>query len=57
VGLFAGGDTVIEAMGTINGVTTSKVTAGKWTHWGELAGIDYVNTGNSEFIIHHSELI
>ena len=56
VGLFAGGDTVIEAMGTINGVTTSKVTAGKWTHWGELAGIDYVNTGNSEFIIHNSEL-
>ena len=37
-------------------MTTSKVTAGKWTHWGELAGIDYVNTGNSEFRIHNSEL-
>ena len=56
VGLFVGGETVIEAMGTINGVTMTKVTAGKWTHWGELAGIDYVNTGNSEFIIHNSEL-
>ena len=52
VGLFVGdgtvnGDgTVIEAMGTINGVTTTKVTAGKWTHWGELVGVDYGN--NSE---------
>ncbi|MBQ6514271.1 MAG: peptidoglycan-binding protein [Clostridia bacterium] len=42
-------------MGTINGVTTSKVTAGKWTHWGELAGIDYVNTGNSE--LYESETV
>ena len=56
VGLYSGGDTVIEAMGTINGVTTSKVTAGKWTHWGELVGVDYVNTDNSEFIIQNSEL-
>ena len=46
VGLFVGGGTVIEAMGTINGVTTTRVTAGKWTHWGELVGIDYVNAGN-----------
>ena len=43
VGLYVGGDTVIEAMGTINGVTTSKVTAGKWTHWGELTGVLYEN--------------
>ena len=56
VGLYVGDNTVIEAMGTINGVTATKVSASKWTHWGELAGIDYVNTGNSEFIIHHSEL-
>ena len=56
VGLYAGDGTVIEAMGTVSGVTTTKVTDGKWTHWGELAGIDYVNTGNSEFIIHNSEL-
>ena len=48
VGLFVGDGTVIEAMGTINGVTTTKVTAGKWTHWGELAGIDYINAGNEE---------
>ena len=54
VGLFVGDGTVIEAMGTINGVTTSKVTAGKWTHWGELAGVDYA--GNSEFTIQNSEL-
>ena len=43
VGLYIGGETVIEAMGTINGVTTSKVTAGKWTHWGELTGVLYEN--------------
>ena len=43
VGLYVGGDTVIEAMGTINGVTTSKVTAGKWTHWGVLTGVLYEN--------------
>ncbi len=46
VGLFVGDNTVIEAMGTINGVTTSRVTAGKWTHWGELSGVDYRNAGN-----------
>lgn len=46
VGLFVGDNTVIEAMGTINGVTTSKVTAGKWIHWGELSGVDYRNAGN-----------
>ncbi|MBP5248668.1 MAG: peptidoglycan-binding protein [Lachnospiraceae bacterium] len=41
VGLFVGGEKVIEAMGTIQGVTTSKVTASKWTHWGELKGVTY----------------
>jgi len=41
VGLYVGGDLVIEAMGTIKGVTTSKVTATKWTNWGELKGVDY----------------
>ena len=56
VGLFVGGETVIEAMGTINGVTTSKVTAGKWTHWGELAGVDYAGNGNSEIITQNSAL-
>ncbi len=43
VGLFIGEGTVIEAMGTMSGVTTTKVTAGKWTHWGELVGVDYAN--------------
>ncbi|MBR3332844.1 MAG: peptidoglycan-binding protein [Clostridia bacterium] len=33
-------------MGTMNGVTTSKVTAGKWTHWGELQGVDYAGAGD-----------
>ena len=41
VGLYVGDDTVIEAMGTNSGVTTSKVTANKWTHWGELTGVSY----------------
>lgn len=43
VGLFIGNGIVIEAMGTINGVTTSKVTASKWTHWGELKNVNYTN--------------
>lgn len=44
VGLFVGGETVIEAQGTKAGVTTSKVSATKWTHWGELVGVDYDGT-------------
>ena len=41
VGLFIGGDTVIEAATTIQGVIKSKVTDTKWTNWGELKGVDY----------------
>ena len=41
VGLYIGNGTVIEAMGAYNGVTTSKITAGKWAYWGELKGVDY----------------
>lgn len=41
VGLYVGNNTVIEAMSTLKGVTTSKATAVKWTHWGELKGLDY----------------
>ena len=41
VGLYVGGGTVIEAMGTIAGVTTTRVTMNKWSHWGELTGVDY----------------
>ena len=47
VGLFVGDNTVIEDMGPINGVTTSRVTAGKWTHWGELTGVLYGNAGSA----------
>lgn len=43
VGLYIGSGTVIEAMGAYNGVTTSKITAGKWAYWGELKGVDYTN--------------
>ena len=57
VGLYVGDNTVIEAMSTINGVTTSRVTAGKWTHWGELAGVDYVNTGNEQLSVKKRETI
>ena len=46
VGLYVGGTTVIEAMSTLRGVTTTKVTAAKWTNWGELKGVDY--TGAEE---------
>ncbi len=48
VGLFIGNGIVIEAMGTINGVTTTKVSASKWTHWGELTGVDYSGTGSAD---------
>ena len=56
VGLFVGDGIVIEAMGTINGVTTTKVTASKWTHWGELEGVLYKNaesavTENSDPVV------
>lgn len=50
VGLYVGDGTVIEAMGTVNGVTTTKVTAGKWTHWGELKGVNYVMEPENEAI-------
>ena len=56
VGLYTGDNTVIEAMSTVNGVTTSRVTAGKWTHWGELAGVDYVNAGNEQLIMNNEQL-
>lgn len=41
VGLYVGDGTVIEAMGTKNGVTTSKASASKWKYWGELKGVEY----------------
>ena len=45
VGLYIGGGTVIEAAGTKEGVITSAVTASKWSHWGELNGVNYIPGG------------
>ena len=55
VGLYVGDGTVIEAMGTIAGVTTTKVTMTKWTHWGELSGVDY-NAGNEQLTMNNEQL-
>lgn len=41
IGLYVGGDTVIEAKGAQYGVTTSKLTDKRWTAWGELKGVEY----------------
>lgn len=41
IGLYAGGETVIEAQGCEAGVTTSRVTNKKWTAWGELKKVSY----------------
>ena len=46
VGLYIGGDTVIEAAGTQEGVTTSKVSATKWKYWGELTGVEFDVSGD-----------
>ena len=56
VGLYAGNGIVIEAMSTLKGVTTTKVTAGKWTHWGEVTGVDYAGD-NAELRMQNAELI
>lgn len=39
VGVYVGGDTVIEAKGTVYGVVTSHLN--HWDHWGELKMVDY----------------
>ena len=41
VGLYIGNGWVIEAASTQSGVIKSKVSASKWTHWGELKGVSY----------------
>lgn len=41
VGLYIGDGWVIEAASTQSGVIKTKVTASKWTNWGELKGVDY----------------
>ena len=55
VGLYEGNGIVIEAMSTLKGVTTTKVTAGKWTHWGEVTGVDYAGD-NAELRMQNAEL-
>jgi len=47
VGLFIGGNEVIEASGPKSGVIKSRLTASKWTYWGELIGVDY-SAGSSD---------
>lgn len=47
VGVYIGGDTVIEAKGTIYGVVTSRLS--HWDHWGELSMVDYTNAAELEF--------
>lgn len=46
VGVYVGGDTVIEAKGTIYGVVTSHLD--HWDHWGELKMVDYTNAADLE---------
>ncbi len=41
VGLYIGNGWVIEAASTQSGVIKTKVTASKWSHWGELKGVKY----------------
>ena len=41
VGLYIGNGEVIEAASTTQGVIKGKATDSKWTHWGELTGVNY----------------
>lgn len=41
VGLYIGNGWVIEAASTQQGIIKSKASNKKWTHWGELKGVDY----------------
>lgn len=41
VGGYAGNGIVIEDVGTQTGVSTSKITASKWTYWGELKCMNF----------------
>ena len=56
VGLFIGNGYVIEAMGTISGVVMTKVSAAKWTNWGELKNVNYeaeTDTGFPDHTVWH----
>lgn len=48
IGLYIGNGTVIEAQGTQAGVTTTRITNKKWTHWGELKKVQYGSTPEKE---------
>ena len=48
VGLYIGGGYVIEAKGAYYGVVKSKVTDSKWVEWGELKGLDYDSSHDTE---------
>lgn len=50
IGLYVGDGKVIEASGTIAGVCVSNITAGKWTYYGELKGVDYTQAGENQQI-------
>ena len=41
VGLYIGNGWVIEAASTKDGVIKTNVSASKWSHWGELKGVNY----------------
>lgn len=44
VGLYIGNNEVIEAASSEKGVIKSKASDKKWTHWGELKGVEYSDT-------------
>lgn len=46
VGVYVGGDTVIEAKGTFYGVVTSHLN--HWDHWGQLKAVDYTGAEDLE---------
>lgn len=54
VGLYIGGGIVIEAQGTSTGVVTSSVS--KWTHWGELKGVNYDDNNIINDTVTYTEL-
>ncbi len=48
IGLYVGGNDVIEAAGARAGVTVGSITDRKWTAWGELRSVDYHSSQNPE---------
>lgn len=57
VGLYIGNGEVIEASSTETGVIKSKITNSKWNEWGELKGIAYSNSTDSNNKIVGSALV